>query len=123
MFDSGKVIVGLVIFVGLATSPFWYGAIFGQDDDAGNAPDPILSATASAAGPCVHSAEYMKASHMDLINEWRDRVVRGGERIYEGDEGREYVMSLTNGCLSCHDNKTLIHDIESSTGASRLPVS
>ena len=105
MHDGGKVIIGLIVFVGLITFPLWWGGFFGQpaEDEAG--PQPVLSPTAQAATVCVREAAWMKSSHMDLINEWRDRVVRGGEYIYEGDEGREYVMSITNTCLGCHDNK------------------
>jgi len=54
---------------------------------------------------CVASTEYMRASHMDLLNEWRDEVVREGNRIYTSPNGKEFEMSLTKTCTNCHYNK------------------
>jgi hypothetical protein len=48
----------------------------------------------------------MKANHMDLLNEWRDLVVRDGKRIYDSFDGKEYIMSLSNTCMDCHSNKS-----------------
>ena len=101
MFDSGKVIAGLIVFVVLATLPLWWGTLTGKESTV---PDPVLP-PALAGQHCVLSAEAMRASHMDILNEWRDRVVRAGERIYTNEDGREFVMSLQNTCLGCHTNK------------------
>ena len=103
MYDAAKVIIGLIIFVGAVTFPIWHDEVLGG---GGDAPEAVISATARAAGQCVHERDFMKASHMDVVNEWRDRVVRAGERVYEGDDGRRYVMGITGTCLGCHDNKT-----------------
>jgi len=100
MFDSGKVIAGLVIFVILATFPLWWGQLFGSEKTA---PKPVLPANLSGQ-QCVLGAGDMRANHMDILNEWRDRVVRDGERIYTNADGREFVMSLQNTCLGCHTN-------------------
>jgi hypothetical protein len=43
--------------------------------------------------------------HMDLLNEWRDDVVRKGKRIYTSPGGKKYNMSLSNTCMECHSNK------------------
>jgi hypothetical protein len=55
----------------------------------------------------VEDAEgYMKSWHMDLLNTWRDDVVREGKRIHVSrDYGTRYEMSLTKTCLGCHSNK------------------
>jgi recombinational DNA repair protein (RecF pathway) len=53
---------------------------------------------------CVESREYMKAKHMDLLNEWKESVVREGKRIYVATDGKQYEMSLTRTCLECHWN-------------------
>jgi hypothetical protein len=109
MFDAGKVITGLIIFLVLVTFPLWYGAFTGMADEV---PDPELAPhlTDSEGNVlpgmhCLRDAEYMRASHMDLLNEWRDRVVRDGERLDEAADGRHFVMSLQNTCMSCHSNK------------------
>ena len=91
MYDKGKVMVGLCIFVVLITFPFWYN--FGK---AAPAPEPKLSEKAKAAKECVMPTAYMKAEHMQILNEWRDAVVRDGKRIYENSSGKKFNMSLTN---------------------------
>ena len=42
---------------------------------------------------------------MTLLNQWRDSVVRNGERVYVADDGTKYNMSLTKTCLDCHANR------------------
>jgi hypothetical protein len=99
MFDAGKVIIGLVIFLVLITFPVWYNATIGN---ASYVPDPQIITTAPA---CVAPTAYMKASHMDLLNQWRDDVVRRGNREYVAADGTVYNKSLTKTCMDCHSNK------------------
>jgi cytochrome c len=99
MYDAGKVIVGLVIFLALLTFPTWYNVATGQATYV-----PQLE-KAVKGERCVADTTYMKASHMDLLNTWRDDVVRKGERVYTADDGSRYNMSLTLTCLDCHSNK------------------
>lgn len=80
MYDGGKIIAGLIIGIGLFLSPFIYNA-----GKATKAPDPELSAKAKEAKECVASTPYMKVWHMQLLDEWRDEVVRDGERYYNTD--------------------------------------
>jgi len=99
MYDAGKVILGLVVFLALITSPIWYNIASGQ---AGYAPElekPIKSDV------CVRETGYMTEKHMDLLNTWRDEVVRDGERFFIGPGGQRMEKSLSNTCLDCHHNK------------------
>ncbi len=102
MYDSGKVIFGIVVFIILMTIPIWYNLAFGT----GARPDPIVQ-TKDVPGKdqCVMDASYMRGSHMDVLNEWRDVVVREGKRIHKTEDGRIYNMSLSKTCLDCHSNK------------------
>ena len=100
MKDKKFIVTGVIIFLIIATFPFWYNR-----GKAAPQPDLILTAKAKAAKVCVRSTEYMKAEHMQLLDVWRDSVVRRGERIYVSPAGKEYDMSLTNTCLDCHSNK------------------
>jgi len=100
MYDGGKIITGLIIGIILLTFPFWYNL-----GKAAKLPKPELTPKAKQAKLCVEQTSYMKAYHMDLLNKWRDKVVRGGNRIYIGFNGKEYDMSLQNTCLVCHSNK------------------
>jgi hypothetical protein len=99
MNDKPKIIIGLIIFFAIFTFPFWY-----NHGAASSAPEPVLSAKAKEAKKCVHDAEYMRMEHMQLLDGWRDRTVRDAQRIYEIN-GKEYVASLSNTCMECHDNK------------------
>ena len=100
MYDKGKVIAGLVIFAVLLTFPFWYNL-----GKAAPAPEIKLSAKAKAAGACVESKEFMRTEHMQLLNVWRDEVVRSAKRVYTNSSGKQFEMSLSNTCLDCHSEK------------------
>ena len=101
MNDKGKIIAGIVIFFIVATSPFWYNMFKAKAP----APELVYTPKAKAAEKCVRATDYMIANHMQLLNEWRNTVVRDGERIYVNAEGKEFNMSLSNTCLDCHSNK------------------
>lgn len=101
MKDKKFIIAGVVIFIVIATFPFWYNR-----GKAAPAPEPQLTEKAKAAKECVRSTEYMKAEHMQLLDVWRETVVREGKRVYVNPAGKEYNMSLSNTCLDCHSNKT-----------------
>jgi len=101
MYDSGKIIVGLIIGLILLSFPFWYNL----GTAAAPVPDPKLTAKAKAAGQCIEPKAQMKTSHMKILDEWRDIVVRDGERLYVADDGKQYNMSLQNTCMDCHSSK------------------
>jgi len=100
MYDKGKVVAGLVIFVLIMTFPFWYNL-----GKAAPAPELKLTEKAKAAKECVRDTAYMKAEHMQLLDVWRDEVVRNGKRDYVNEKGKHFSMSLSNTCLDCHSNK------------------
>ena len=98
MYDAGKVILGIVVFLALVTFPLWYN-LAGEASVAA----PVLEKAQGTQ--CVEDTEWMRARHMDLLNDWRDEVVRDGERYFVGPEGQRMEKSLSNTCLSCHVNK------------------
>jgi hypothetical protein len=101
MYDAGKIIVGLVVFVVLATSPLWFNALTEATPEA-----PKLTLPTNGSTECVEATVYMRASHMDLLNQWRDEVVRTGQRNYvSGSSGKVFDMSLSRTCMDCHSNK------------------
>ena len=99
MPDFVKIIIGLVIFIGLITIPGWYAS---ADRSAASGPELEM---ATGEEHCVESVPYMRAKHMELLNDWRQSVVREGDRTYTSGYGEEYDMSLTGTCLDCHANK------------------
>jgi hypothetical protein len=100
MNDAGKIVGRLVIFILLVTSPMWYHMATGKETG-----EPELVIPTAAGDVCVEDAEYMRAFHMDLLNQWRDKVVREGDRIHVAPDGKEYDRSLSRTCMSCHTNK------------------
>jgi hypothetical protein len=104
MYNGGKIIIGLIIFLALASSPFWFSQASGKVDYL---PDPVI-VTRDIPGKdaCVMPVDYMRESHMTLLDDWRQSVVRDGDRIHTAPDGKKYMRSLSNTCMSCHPNKT-----------------
>jgi len=99
MYNGGKIFIGLIIFLILITFPIWYNV---ANDRAGYSPE---LEKAVRGDNCVRDSAWMKANHMDLLNDWRDQVVREDKRFETGPDGIRYERSLSNTCLSCHRNK------------------
>lgn len=99
-YDLGKVAVGLLIFIVIFAFPLLYNRL-----KAAPAPEPQLTEKAKTAKMCVLPTAEMKTEHMQLLDDWRDTVVREAKRIYVAQDGRQFNMSLTNTCLDCHSNK------------------
>ena len=98
MRDGGKIIAGLAAFIAVAALPFWHSAL----GDRRTKPEPKL---VTQEKQCVADRATMRSSHMDMLNTWRDTVVRKGERSFVTAAGRSFTMSLSNTCMSCHPNK------------------
>ena len=47
----------------------------------------------------------MRNSHMQLLVDWREQVVRDNQRQFTSYTGKVYEKSLTRTCLQCHTNK------------------
>jgi len=99
MHDAGKVVAGLVVFLAIVTSPMWYHLVQGAGTAA---PELVLPA---GGGQCIKETSYMRSLHMDLLNGWRDDVVRRDDRMFKAADGKEYEKSLTNTCLDCHPKR------------------
>ena len=100
MYDATKIVAGLAVFVILATSPLWYNVITAEPADK-----PELQKPPNGATECVEATEFMRASPMQLLDRWRDTVVREDIRTYTSEAGKDYNMSLSDTCLDCHSNK------------------
>ena len=100
MYDAGKIIIGLSIFLILVTFPFWYNVAGGN---VNNIPDLKII---TKAKQCVAPTDYMRANHMHLLDEWRNKVVRENQRYFTALDGKRYEMSLSKTCFNCHSNKS-----------------
>lgn len=99
MRDRLWIFAGLAVFLVLITFPVWYNKAAGTTS---RGPELKLPAGEKT---CVAATAYMRASHMNLLLEWRDQVVRRGSRTWTAPDGKSYEMSLTGTCLKCHSEK------------------
>jgi hypothetical protein len=110
MSNKGAIVAAMVVFVVLVTFPFWF-----MLSPAGEGSPPEL-ALPQDGSRCVEDKEWMTANHMDLLDEWRDAVVREGRKDYVSKAGNVYEMSLTKTCMGCHTDRdafcTKCHDYE-----------
>lgn len=96
MFDAGKIVLGLAVFGALVTGPVWYGLGRGK-----GAPPELEKPKGEKQ--CVEPTAFMRARHMELLDGWRDAVVRRAEHVYVASDGQHHEMKLTGTCLRCHD--------------------
>ena len=108
MHNGGKIIAGLIIFVALVTFPFYNNFGKANAKPEPKTDTPAIKEAQALLGKkevCVEPKAFMKAEHMQILNDWRDSVVRDGNRIYVASDGKRYNMSLQNTCMKCHSNK------------------
>lgn len=98
MYNKGTIIPGLLIFVLIVIFPILYNGL-----EAGDMPKP--AAPPGGETKCVKDTGYMRSSHMQLLNEWRDSVLRDGNRVTVEVEGKIYRKGLQTACMKCHSNK------------------
>jgi hypothetical protein len=97
MYNAKAVILGILVFVALSTSPFW-SSFIGRDYKTTDIALP------KDEKDCLENVEFMRSQHMRLLNEWRDEALRNENRAYIASDGKKWVVSLQNTCLKCHNN-------------------
>ena len=108
MYDRELIITLILVFVIAFTYPFWYNVANAAIGNGLGVPEPVIAA--GEEKECVESKAFMKTRHMDLLNDWRDAVVRDGHRVYRSPNGKKHEISLSNTCMKCHPNKTQFCD-------------
>jgi hypothetical protein len=102
--DRGWILGAFALLVALALWPVWR-AVASAPPRLPDLPRP------AGATSCVEPVEVMRASHMRVLETWRDRVVRDGARTYTDGNGRVVTMSLTGTCIkACHADKAAFCD-------------
>jgi hypothetical protein len=99
MYNKGTIIPGLIIFVLFVTFPLWFNA-FSTASTV-----PKLELPPGGEKQCVAPIAEMRDNHMAMLNEWRDDVLRNGNRVSVTVEGKEYRKGLQMACMQCHSNK------------------
>ena len=101
MYDKSKIIPGLLIFLALVTSPVWYNAASGKTNYAPKLELP----TDKDKKECVEPKNTIRTNHKNLLQDWRESVVRKAGTVYVASNKKRYVMSLNRTCMSCHKDK------------------
>src|ERR1017187_3917267 len=73
MSERAIIAASLGFFLAGACFPFWR--------NAARPPRPLDLRLPQGQRECVAPVDYMRTSHGDLLEDWRDRVVRSGERF------------------------------------------
>lgn len=103
LYNGGKILLGLLIFVALFASPFYLNMGKATAKPELKIDTPEIQKLADKK--CIEPKEFMRAEHMQILNNWRDAVVRDGDRDQIIISGQKYDKSLQNGCMKCHSNK------------------
>jgi len=91
-----KIIIGgLAVFLLAVLFPFFWNNI-------GETPMPKAMVNKISEELCVFPVTQMRASHMQLLDEWREDVVRRGNRQFVTTDGRTFEKSLSKTCMECH---------------------
>ena len=103
MWDKAKILAWVVVFVVLVALPFYYNIVKSSSMQEVSLDTPVINKMTKKQ--CVKDADVMRKNHMKLLDEWRNDVVRDGEREYGIIDGVKYEKSLQKTCMKCHSNK------------------
>ncbi|MGF7184568.1 hypothetical protein GGQ84_000652 [Desulfitispora alkaliphila] len=103
MQNSRNVFIGIVVFVCLLTIPFWSSLGQTSTPPEVSLDTPVIQQMDELK--CIEDTEFMRSNHMEILSDWKDSVVRDGNRVYVAADGMEYEMSLQKTCMDCHSNK------------------
>ena len=108
IYNGGPIFLGILVFLAIALFPFYnnFGKVNAKPEPKVDTPAIQEYEKVNGKKECVESKEYMRGEHMQILNNWRDSVVRDAYRGYTSTtNGKRWNMSLQNGCLKCHSNK------------------
>jgi hypothetical protein len=125
MYSKKFVIPGIILLLIIIFSPYWYNA---STIGLGVAVPELQKPEGEN---CVEDKEWMRVNHMELLKDWRDDVVRKGDRTqYNGFNKtfedcfnchRSYeefcmkchgYLGVTPGCVQCHIYPELVEQYE-----------
>jgi hypothetical protein len=106
MRDRVWIFAGLALFVAALTSPAWYA---------------LANAKSSSQPPKLQMPANQKecvAPAGTMLIQWREDVVRHGDRRFVAFNGKVYEKSLTGTCLGCHNKQQFCDRCHAYSGVS-----
>jgi thioredoxin-related protein len=108
IYNGGTIFVLIAVFLAISLFPFYnnVGKVNAKPEPKVDTPAIQEYEKLNGKKECVESKEWMRGEHMQLLNQWRDSVVRDDNRGYVSNTNhKRFNMSLQNGCMHCHSNK------------------
>jgi nitrate reductase gamma subunit len=103
--DGRKIIIGLLIFLGITTYPFYHNMFNRMTGYVAQKPE-----LPKEEKECIEPKEMILVKHKDLLDQWMTSALRNGERTYEAKDRRRYLISLNRTCMRCHRDNTTFCD-------------
>ncbi|MFP3868354.1 MAG: sulfate reduction electron transfer complex DsrMKJOP subunit DsrJ [Desulfobacteraceae bacterium] len=110
LYNRNIIFAGIIVFVVLIAYPIWQLQGRSVPPPDPNIDTPVIQKLPSKERKCIEETSYMRNYHMQMLDDWRDQVVRDGNRDYISQSGEIYKASLQNTCLECHSNKSQFCD-------------
>lgn len=92
-----------VVFCVIVLSPFMVNIGNAQTAPVIKIDTPTIDA--KGATQCILPTEDIKSTHMQMLETWRNAVVRDGQVSCTNKDGQVMDMSLDDTCLACHSNR------------------
>ncbi len=111
LYNAKYIFTGLAIFLALLILPLLPNLGKTVPAPQPQLDTPAIQKIAEKDRKCVMPTDWMRANHMQMLVDWRDKVVRTNEkgapngRDFVTPDGKKYLASLTNTCMDCHSNK------------------
>jgi len=110
IYNGGPIFLGILVFLAIALFPFYnnFGKVNAKPEPKVDTPAIQEYEKANGKKECIESKEWMRGEHMQILNQWRDSVVRDYNRTYKSNShpnAAPFNMSLQSGCMKCHSNK------------------
>lgn len=103
MYKGGRIIAFAAIFCLAVLSPFMVNAFAAPAGPDVSLDTPAIDAMENKQ--CIVSTQDIKDTHMQMLDQWRNDVVREGSRDLTDSSGQVYEKSLDSTCLKCHSNR------------------
>lgn len=106
IYGRNAIVVGLIVFIALLVLPLAPNLGKAVPIPKPKLDTPAIQKLAQKDRKCILPTDYMRANHMQLLDDWRVQVVRDGKRDFTLPDGKKITASLQLTCLECHSNKT-----------------
>ncbi len=99
MYDGGKIITGLIIFLAIVTFPFYSNIGKANVKPVSYLDTPAIQELEEKK--CIEPTGFMRANHMKLLQQWMVDLQKYDKDTYRASDCKEYESSYDT-CMECH---------------------